>query len=61
MRECNTGLDCEDCIGGCEHNLESLADLEFDMCTYMNIKFKKMSFEEAEKQAVLDIKESKET
>jgi len=19
---CNTGLDCEDCIGGCEDNLE---------------------------------------
>jgi len=20
--ECNTGLDCEDCVGGCEANLE---------------------------------------
>jgi hypothetical protein len=27
--ECNTGLDCQECIGGCSQNLEYVGDDEF--------------------------------
>lgn len=30
MYICNTGLECENCIGGCEKNLEWEDDLEVD-------------------------------
>jgi len=40
---CNTGLDCSDCIGECENNLEwdeeaAILELERDMCTFINMK-----------------------
>lgn len=61
MFECNTGLDCEDCLGGCEQNLEfneetAIREIEHSMLTFINM-MDGTSFEKASKQATIDVKE----
>jgi|GEM_PF-4500769 len=46
MYICNTGLDCEDCIGGCEQNLEWDDELDSiqllrDFESFENFKLRK--------------------
>ena len=41
MFECNTGLDCEECVGGCDANLEvnglTIAERKCLSCAYKQI------------------------
>lgn len=32
MYVCNTGLDCNECVGGCEANLETEGEYHGDIC-----------------------------
>ncbi len=38
MYVCNTGLECEDCVGGCKQNLEWENDLTFLLLPFRNFK-----------------------
>ncbi len=38
MYICNTGLECEDCIGGCKQNLEWVDDLTFLLLPIRNFE-----------------------
>lgn len=38
MYICNTGLECEECVGGCEKNLEWEDDLTFLLLPIRNFE-----------------------
>ena len=66
MYVCNTGLDCDERLGGCEANLEiddfEMAMLEHDMLVgieMMSLARKNITGEKAYKQALQIVKEDR--